>query len=88
VLPGWFSRRHVDGARNDFLGRVEPGVSLMPFAVAAGGYLMFWDEQMPEGKKWTPHFDSGDGMAGRKVAAKMAARTSRLGRRSHHGSTP
>lgn len=83
LLPGWFSRKHVDGARNDFLGRVDPGLSLAPFSIAPGGYLMFWDEQMPEGKKWTPHFDAGDGMAGRKVAAKMAARTSRLGRRSH-----
>lgn len=85
LLPGWFSRRHVEGARNDFLGRVEPGLSLAPFAIAPGGYLMFWDEQMPEGKKWTPHFDAGDGMAGRKVTAKMTARTSRLGRRSHRG---
>jgi hypothetical protein len=85
VLPGWFSRKTVDGGRNDFLGRVDPGASLAPFAIAAGGYLMFWDEQMPEGKKWTPHYDSGDGMAGRKVAAKIAAKTSRLGRRCHRG---
>ena len=84
VLPGWFSRRHVEGARNDFLGRVDPGVSLAPFAIAAGGYLMFWDEQMPEGKRWTPHFDTGDGMAGRKVESKLAAKMSRLGRRCHH----
>ena len=85
LLPGWFSRQVVDGARNDFLGRVEPGVSLPPFGIAAGGYLMFWDELKPEGKKWTPHFDGGDGMAGRKVQAKLAAKMSRLGRRCHHG---
>ena len=86
VLPGWFARDSVDGVRNDFLGRVEPGQSLAPFAVAPGGYLMFWDERAPEGKKWTPHFDTGDGMAERKVATKMAARLSRMGRRTHHGS--
>jgi hypothetical protein len=85
VLPGWFSRKVVEGARNDFLGRIEPGQSLAPFGIAAGGYLMFWDELKPEGKKWTPHFDGGDGMAGRKVQAKLAAKMSRLGRRFHHG---
>ena len=85
LLPGWFSRKVVAGARNDFLGRVEPGASLAPFAIAAGGYLMFWDDLKPEGKKWTPHFDGGDGMAGRKVEAKLAAKLSRLARRCHHG---
>ena len=85
VLPGWFSRKVVEGARNDFLGRIEPGQSLAPFGIAAGGYLMFWDELKPEGKKWTPHFDGRDGMAGRKVEAKLAAKVSRLGRRCHHG---
>jgi hypothetical protein len=85
LLPGWFARNAVEGARNDFLGRVEPGMSLAPFSIAAGGYLMYWDERQPEGKRWTPHYDTGDGMAGRKVAAKMAAKTSRLGRRCHHG---
>jgi hypothetical protein len=85
VLPGWFARKAVDGARNDFLGRVEPGQSLAPFSIAPGGYLMFWDERAPEGKKWTPHYDTGDGMAGRKVADKMASKLSRVARRCHHG---
>ena len=85
VLPGWFSRKVVEGARNDFLGRAEPGESLAPFAIAAGGYLMFWDGNLPEGKRWAPHYDTRDGMAERKVAAKMAARLSRIGRRSHPG---
>ncbi|MFL6700068.1 MAG: hypothetical protein ACJ8GJ_23095 [Vitreoscilla sp.] len=83
VLPGWFSRKVVDGARNDFLGRVEPGASLAPFSVAAGGYLMYWDGLKPQGKRWTPYHAGGDGMAGRKVAAKMASKTTRLGRRCH-----
>ena len=87
LLPGWFSRAVVPGARNDFLGRVEPGESLPPFGIAPGGYLLFWDDRAPEGRKWTPHYDTGDGMAGRqaaaKVEAKMASKLSRLGRRSH-----
>ena len=86
LLPGWFSRKVVEGARNDFMGRVQPGESLAPFSIAAGGYLMFWDDRAPEGRKWTPHFDAGDGMAGRaKLDAKLAARFSRLGRRCHPG---
>jgi hypothetical protein len=87
LLPGWFSRKVVPGARNDFLGRVQPGESLAPFGIAPGGYLLFWDERAPEGRKWTPHYDTGDGMAGRQAAAKldskMASKLSRLGRRSH-----
>ncbi|MCK9684744.1 hypothetical protein [Scleromatobacter humisilvae] len=85
LLPGWFARKVVEGGRNDFLGRVQPGASLAPFSIAAGGYLMYWDDAKPEGRKWTPHYDTGDGMAGRKVEAKMAAKGSRLGRRCHHG---
>jgi len=84
LLPGWFSRKTAAGARNDFLGRVQPGESLAPFSIASGGYLMFWDERQPEGRRWTPHFDDGDGMAGRKVEAKLAAKLSRVARRCHH----
>ena len=86
LLPGWFSRNVVEGARNDFRGRKEPGASLAPFAIAPGGYLMFWDDAKPEGKKWTPYHDTrDDGTAERKVKAKLAAKTSRLHRRCHHG---
>lgn len=85
LLPGWFSRNVVEGARNDFLGRPLAGDSLAPFAIAPGGYLQYWDDKMPEGKKWTPHFDTGDDMAQRRVLAKQAAKLSRMARRSHAG---
>jgi hypothetical protein len=85
VLPGWFARRIVADARNDFMGRARPGESLAPFAIAAGGYLMYWDDTKPEGRKWTPHYDTRDGMAERKVQAKQAAALSRMARRAHHG---
>ena len=85
LLPGWFSRAVVEGGRNDFMGRAEPGQSLAPFSIAAGGYLMYWDDHQPEGKKWTPHYDTRDGMAERKVQAKLAAKMSRVARRAHHG---
>jgi len=52
VLPGWFVRAHVPGARNDFLGRPEAGKALEPFAIAPGGYLCFWDGDQPEGRRW------------------------------------
>ncbi len=84
VLPGWFTRNAVEGARNDFMGRLQPGACLAPFSIAPGGYLMFWDERAEEGRKWVSHFDEGDGMAGRKVQDKLAAKMlSRMGRRSH-----
>ena len=85
LLPGWFSRHVVAGARNDFLGRPLAGDSLAPFAIAPGGYLQYWDDKMPEGKKWTPHFDAGDDMAQRRVQAKQAAKLSRMARRAHSG---
>ena len=42
LLPGWFARNTVAGARNDFLGRVEPkhddaaGMGIMPGDGRAG----------------------------------------------------
>ena len=84
VLPGWYSRAIVKGARNDFLGRPQSGKSLKPFTIAPGGYLMFWDDRKPEGKKWTPYYDTRDGMAERKLQAKLALRHSRMGRRARH----
>lgn len=84
LLPGWFEHRVVAGARNDFMGRVQPGQALAPFSVAPGGYLMFWDDRAPEGRKWTPHYDTGDGMAERKLQGKLATAMSRVARRSRH----
>ena len=85
VLPGWFARKVVDGARNDFLGRAEPGQSLAPFAIAPGGYLMFWDEHPPEGKKWTPHYDTAR-RHGRAQGGRQDGREAEpLARRCHHG---
>jgi len=81
VLPGWFSRKAVKGARNDFLGRPRSGTSLRPFSVAPGGYLLFWDDRKPVGKKWTPFYDRRDGMAERKVQEKLANKLSRMSRR-------
>ncbi len=84
VLPGWFSRKTVEGARNDFRGRADPGTSLAPFSPAPGGYLMFWDDDEAEGKKWTPYFAPDDAVAEHKVKRKLAATTSRMHRRAHH----
>jgi hypothetical protein len=81
VLPGWFSRKVVKGARNDFLGRPRSGQTLRPFSVAPGGYLLFWDDHKPVGKKWTPYYDTRDGMAERKVKQKLANKVSRMSRR-------
>ena len=84
LLPGWFARESVAGARNDFRGRENPGETLEPFTLGNGGYLMYWDDRKPEGKKWAYHYGPNDEAAASKVAAKMASKTSRLGRRAHH----
>ena len=81
LLPGWFDRHIIKGARNDFLGRVTPGASLKPFTIAPGGYVQFFDDTLPPGKKWAAHYDTRDDMARRRLAAKKAAKLSRLARR-------
>ncbi|MEP6505474.1 MAG: hypothetical protein ABJD97_19215 [Betaproteobacteria bacterium] len=84
LLPGWFARNTIDGARNDFLGRPVSGHTLAPFTNATGGYLLFYDAALPEGKKWKQVHAEGDAMAERRIAAKAAAKLSRIARRMHH----
>jgi len=84
LLPGWFSAQVVEGARNDFMGRAQPGLSLAPFSCGTGGYLMYWDDHQPEGRRWAYHYADNDEVAAGKVAAKMKSQGSRLGRRTHH----
>jgi hypothetical protein len=84
VLPGWFARNVVEEARNDFLGRPVSGEALLPFASATGGYLCFYDGNLPDGKKWTQVAKPGDAMAERRIAAKAAAKLSRIARRNPH----
>ena len=85
LLPGWFARNAVDGARNDFLGRPVSGDTLEPFTSATGGYLMFYDGALAEGRKWKQVCKPGDATAERRIAAKAAAKLSRIARRMHHG---
>ena len=85
VLPGWFAREVVAGARNDFLGRPTSGDCLPPFTSATGGYLLFYDGDLPEGKKWKQVHEEGDAMAERRLAARAALKQSRINRRMHHG---
>ncbi len=84
VLPGWFARNVVEGSRNDFLGRPVSGEMLLPFASATGGYLCFYDGNLPDGKKWTQVAKPSDAMAERRIAAKAAAKLSRIARRNPH----
>ena len=58
VLPGWFARKGGGRRAQRLPGPRQPGESLAPFSIAPGGYLMFWDERAPEGRKWTPHYDT------------------------------
>jgi hypothetical protein len=85
LLPGWFAKNKLEGARNDFMGRPVGGETLAPFTSATGGYLLFYDANLPEGKKWKQVHLPGDAMAERRIAAKAAAKLSRIARRMHHG---
>lgn len=82
VLPGYFARGSVPGARNDFLGRPTRGDVLLPFAIAPGGYLCFYDGAR-EGDKWTSVMPTGDEASARRMAAKAAGKLTRVSRRSH-----
>ena len=73
-----------DAQRGDDQRRAQPGQSLAPFSCGTGGYLMYWDDHQPEGKRWAYHFADNDKVAAGKVAAKMKSKGSRLGRRTHH----
>lgn len=83
LLPGWFARTHVPGARNDFLGRPQPGHTLEPFTIAPGGYLSFYDGNLPEGRRWTSYMPEGDAASEQRFAAKMASKLARTARRGH-----
>ena len=85
LLPGWFARTRVAGARNDFLGRPDAGSTLEPFTIAPGGYLSFYDSDLPEGRKWASWTPPGDADSERRMAAKSASRQARIARRSHPG---
>ncbi len=83
VLPGWFARTMVAGARNDFLGRPEAGATLAPFSIAPGGYLCYFDPDKPEGRKWVSYMPPGDAASEQRVAAKSASKLARIARRAH-----
>jgi hypothetical protein len=84
VLPGYFARGSVPGARNDFLGRPTRGDVLAPFGIAPGGYLCFYDGERV-GDKWTSVMPHGDSAAEKRMAAKAAGKLARIARRCHPG---
>ena len=84
VLPGYYVRPAVPGARNDFLGRPKPGDVLQPFGIAPGGYLCFYDPAA-EGDKWPAVMLPDDAVAARRMLAKRKARLSRVERRRKAG---
>jgi hypothetical protein len=43
VLPLYFTPSEEEGARNDFLGTLHDGRSLLSFGVNPGGYVQFYD---------------------------------------------
>jgi len=84
VLPGYFARATVPGARNDFVGRPVRGELLAPFGIAPGGYLCFYDGRR-RGDKWTSVMADGDAVAAQRLAAKTGAKLGRVSRRCRAG---
>jgi hypothetical protein len=84
VLPGYFARGSVPGARNDFLGRPTRGEVLAPFGIAPGGYLCFYDGER-DGDKWTSVMPEGDVASAKRMAAKAAGKLARVARRCRPG---
>jgi hypothetical protein len=70
----------ADG-RNDFLGRRKRGEILPSFGVAPGGYLCYYDADLPEGKKWHAYFHAEDEKARQRLDAKQTAGHGRIERR-------
>jgi len=81
VLPGYFTRGNAPDGRNDFLGRRKRGEILPSFGVAPGGYLCYYDAELPEGRKWHAYFRGEDEKARLRLDAKQNAGHGRIERR-------
>jgi hypothetical protein len=81
VLPGYFTRGNAADGRNDFLGRRQRGQILPSFGVAPGGYLCYYDAELPDGRKWHSFFRGDDEKARLRLDAKQTAGHGRIERR-------
>ncbi len=74
LLPLYFTSSDERGGRNDFLGRVYKGKTLLSFGVNPGGYIGFYD---PAKKKDGSYFARGDLKAERRLEIKRKAKGAR-----------
>ena len=80
VLPSYFSPGEQAGRRNDFLGRVHEGKTLLSFGMNPGSYLNIFDPRTGEWEQ--PLYESDDAAAlRRKLKSKIKA--GRVYRRTH-----
>ena len=78
VLPLYFTGGEELGGRNDFLGRIHNGSTLVSFGVNPGGYVGFYN---PERNRHETFAMSGDTEAARRIDIKGAAAAARRGGR-------
>jgi hypothetical protein len=74
VLPLYFTGTDEFEGRNDFLGRITKGKSLMSFGISPGGYVGFFD---PQKNDMDTYSIKGDTVAKKRMEAKKKAEGAR-----------
>lgn len=86
VLPLYFTPNNEKGSRNDFLGTISGGKTLVSFGVNPGGYVGFFD---PETGQHDTYSRTGDQTAKKRMKIKaQAALARRAIRYKSFGVTP
>ncbi|MCX7241622.1 MAG: hypothetical protein NTU86_14410 [Burkholderiales bacterium] len=83
VLPSYFSLGEQEGRRNDFLGTVHNGKTLLSFGMNPGAYLNIYD---PKTGKWSQPEPQDDSVARARKRQKALVKAGRGYRRIHPGS--
>jgi hypothetical protein len=80
VLPSYFSPGEQGGRRNDFLGRVHEGKTLLSFGMNPGSYLNIFD---PRTGEWEQPLYESDAAAALRRKLKSRIKAGRVYRRTH-----
>lgn len=80
VLPSYFSPGEQVGRRNDFLGRVQDGRTLLSFGMNPGAYLNIFD---PRTGQWEQPLYESDAAAVLRRKLKSQIKAGRVYRRTH-----
>jgi hypothetical protein len=82
LLPLYFTSRAEEGGRNDFLGKVNKGKTLLSFGINPGGYIGFYN---PASKQHETFALKGDSKARKRLKIKGKAQLTRRSMRYKSG---